>query len=118
MTRDERGAATVAVLAAAAVVLAVGAAVAVVMAYAAAQHRARGVADLAAVAGAGAYASGQACATATRVAGDNGARVTSCTATGDAVEHVVAVGVEIGLARPWPGLPNAVRGTASAGRVA
>lgn len=116
--RGERGSATVLVLAAGLVVLVVGLVLALAVAHAAALHRARGVADLAAVAGAAAYARGAACATAVRVAVENGGRATDCRTTGDAIEHAVVVTVEIGVTRPAPGLPGAVRATATAGRVA
>ncbi|GAB3715877.1 Rv3654c family TadE-like protein [Mariniluteicoccus flavus] len=117
MRRDDRGAATPAVLAVAVLLLVVSGAVALVIAYAAAHHRARGVADLAAVSGAGAYASGEPCAVAGRVGRANRARVTTCEAVGDAVDHVVTVEAEVTVGRTFPGLPTSVRARASAGRL-
>lgn len=118
MSRDERGSATPMVLVAGVLVLALGAMVAVLVAYAAAQHRVRGVADLSAVAGAGAYAGGQPCVVAARVAQANGARLERCSATGDAVDHVVQVEVSMTVGRPGRGLPDRLRAAANAGRLA
>lgn len=81
-------------------------------------HRARAVADLAAVAGAQAYARDQdadPCAAARRTAEVGGARVARCHRSGDEFDFVVAVRVELPASPPWPGLPDAVPAAAYAG---
>ncbi len=78
----DSGAATVLVIAAVAVILLVSAGALSLVAAVAASHRAHAAADLAALAGAQVLVdgggSGQACASAARVSGQNGAAVVSC----------------------------------------
>lgn len=113
--RGERGATTPVVAVVGMLLMVLAGCAAVVLAYAGAQHRARGAADLVAVAGAQAYAAGNACRAAGRAAELNGVRLVSCEAVGDAVEHVVRVEVELVLDQAPRGLPATVRGRADAG---
>ncbi|GAB3625153.1 hypothetical protein GCM10027418_32400 [Mariniluteicoccus endophyticus] len=115
--RDERGSVTPLVAVTAVLLLAAGALVSLAVAYAAAQHRVRGVADLAAVAGAEAYGRGTACEVAARSARANGARVKTCRAVGDWAEHVVTVDVAVAVGARFPGLPTEVSAVARAGRL-
>ena len=88
----ERGAATVLVTACLGVLLLVGCALAVVAAMVSAHRTAQAAADLAALAGAAADQDGRdACAAATSVAADNGARLTRCSIA----DHDVTVEVEV-----------------------
>jgi secretion/DNA translocation related TadE-like protein len=91
--RDDRGAATLLILAMAGVLLLVGAALGVVQAMVVAHRRAQAAADLAALAGAAALARGaDACASATAMAAANGADLASCLPSGSEVRVVVTVG--------------------------
>ena len=90
--RDDRGAATLLVLAMAGVLLLVGAALGVVKAMVVDHRRAQAAADLAALAGAEALARGaDACDSATVVAAANGADLASCLPSGSEVRVVVTV---------------------------
>src|SRR4051794_35229228 len=96
---DDRGSATVWVLALAGLLAACGAAVVVVGAAVVARHRATTAADLAALAGAGRAVVGEAdaCADAGRIAHANGAVVDSCTVRpGGVVEVRLHVEVRLG----------------------
>jgi len=96
--QGESGSATVWVLMACGVLAVVGAAAVLVGAAAVARHRATAAADLAALAGAVRAVEGAAgCPTAARLAAANGAELTSCTASPDAVVEVeVSVPVRLG----------------------
>ncbi len=116
--RDERGSgsallsATVVTLG---VVLWIGA---VGGSYAVTLHRARAVADRAALAGAVAYAKGdRACPAVRNQAGGENRPVTvsECQATGDAYRYVVSVEVESRVPVKVVGLPRTVRAAAHAG---
>ena len=112
---DDRGSATVWVLALAAVLAACGAAVVLVGAAVVARHRATTAADLAAVAAAGRAVVGDEdpCATAARVAVANHAVVESCQVRPGALTEVrVRVTVRLG-----PMGSGAARARARAGRV-
>ena len=88
-------------------------------AYAVAIHRARGLADLGALAGADSYdQGGEACQAARAQVAEQSAQasVGSCRTAGDSVTFVVAVGVEVPVRVALPGLPPLVRATAYAGR--
>ena len=86
--------------------------------YVAAAHRARGTADLAAVSGAADEAlAGDACRAAALIAGANGARTVACSVSGDALDFVVTVTVEVSVEAALPGLPRHLRATAHAGRL-
>lgn len=91
MRREERGAGTVLVVTCAALLLWLGLALAVVAAVVLDHRRAQAAADLAALAGAEAVATGTACATADRAATANGADLRECHVLGSDV--VVDVGV-------------------------
>ncbi|TKJ31952.1 Rv3654c family TadE-like protein [Blastococcus sp. CCUG 61487] len=92
--RDERGSATVWVLALAGVLAAVGLALVVLAGAVVARHRAGAAADLAALAAAGRAVRGDEdpCATAARIAAANGARLEEC-----ALEPGAAVLVQVGV---------------------
>jgi secretion/DNA translocation related TadE-like protein len=97
--RDERGAATVLVLAMAGVLMLLGAALAVVTAMVAAHRTAQSAADLAALAGARGVGDGRdGCAVAAVVAAANQARLVGCAVAG----RVVDVSVEVAGPR-WLG---------------
>jgi secretion/DNA translocation related TadE-like protein len=99
--RDDRGAATVLVLAMAGVLVLLGAALTVVTAMVAAHRAAQSAADLAALAGARGVAEGRdGCAAAAEVAEANHVRLTECAVT----DHVVDVSVEAPGPR-WLGQP-------------
>jgi secretion/DNA translocation related TadE-like protein len=85
--RDQSGAATLLVMAMAGVLLLLGAALAVVMALFAAHRVAQSAADLAALSGARAVATGgDGCEVARRIALANRARLTTCEISGRVVE--------------------------------
>jgi secretion/DNA translocation related TadE-like protein len=89
--RDQRGAATVLVVAMAGVLLLFGAGLGVVSAMVVAHRAAQSGADLAALAGAGAAARGlDGCAAATQVATANHVRLTSCLTDGLVVDVAVS----------------------------
>ena len=89
---DQRGAATVLVLAMAGVLLLVGAALGVVAGMVRAERAAQSAADLAALAGAqAAQQGGDACAKAADIAAANDARLTACATQGFAVTVSVTV---------------------------
>jgi len=89
--RDQRGSATVLVVAMSGVLLLVGAALGVVAAMVLAHRVAQSGADLAALAGAQAAGRGSdACRAADRVADDNDVRLTGCSAQGRIVEVSVS----------------------------
>ena len=91
--RDERGAATVLVLAFLGLLLFVGAALGVVGAMVRAHRSAQSAADLAALAAAAALARGEnPCPAAASVAAANGASVAACTPAGSDVRVTVEVG--------------------------
>lgn len=97
---DERGTATVAVLALIGVVLLVASAAAAVLAAVVAHRQAQAAADLAALSGAAAAQRGvDACAAADEVAGANGAALAACRIDGDDVLVTVAVRVPVAVVR-------------------
>ena len=92
MIRDQRGAASLLIVALLSLLLLVGAALGVVAAMVWAHRTAQSAADLAALAGAAGLQQGEgACAAASRIAGANDARVASCVVEGE----VVVVGVKV-----------------------
>ena len=96
---DDRGSATIWVLALAGVLLSLGAAAVLVGVAVAGRHRAEAAADLAALAAASQAVAGAAdpCAAATAIASVNGAVLESCSVHPDAVAEVrVSVSVTIG----------------------
>jgi secretion/DNA translocation related TadE-like protein len=118
LLREERGSATVWVLALAGLLAVLGAAVVLVGAAVVARHRATAAADLAALAGAGRAVMGEpdACATARGIAEANGGVVDGCAVRPGAVVEVhVHVPVRLGSlgaftaaahARAGPALPG------------
>ena len=109
--RNERGAATVLVLAMAGVLLLLGAALGVVAALVIAHRAAQSAADLAALAGATAVGRGDdACRAAAEVASANAARLTGCRPQGRVVE------VSVTTAGPrWLGQSSDLSARARAG---
>jgi secretion/DNA translocation related TadE-like protein len=97
--RDDRGSATVWVLALSGVLLSFGAAAVLVGTAVAARHRAEAAADLAALAAAGSAVSGTAdpCVAASSIASANGAVLESCTVGPGAVVEI-RVGVRVTMA--------------------
>ena len=90
--RDERGAATLIMLAMSGLLMFVGLALAGVAAIVLTQRSAQAVADLAALADASAAVSGgDACAAASEIAEANGAALARCELTGDVVKIAVRV---------------------------
>lgn len=113
--RGQRGSGTLLVVAVLAVVLALAAALSVLAGYAAAGHRARAAADLAAVSAATAYSTGgDACTVAAELARRNGAALQRCVVTG-AGQFVVTVEVSVAVTAVLPGLPRSVVTRAYAG---
>jgi len=110
----ERGSGTVLALAAIGVLLVVVTAGLQLGAAAAAAHRARTAADLAALAGASALQEGQpdACARAASVAGLNQAQVIACT-LGE--NESVSIRVSTAVETRWPGVPDRAVASARAG---
>jgi secretion/DNA translocation related TadE-like protein len=93
MSRDQKGAASLLVVALLSVLLLVGAGLGVVAAMVWAHRIAQSAADLSALAGASDLQAGEdACAGASRIAGANGAGLSSCVVQGE--EVVVEVTVE------------------------
>ena len=92
MKRDERGSGTLLVMAFLSLLLLVGSALGVVAAMVGAHRIAQSAADLAALAAAVDLQEGaDACAAASRIAGANHARLSSCTVQGEEVVVVVTV---------------------------
>jgi secretion/DNA translocation related TadE-like protein len=80
-------------------------------------HSADTIADMAALAGAQAFADGgDACSAARETAADNGASLTSCAPDQAGGQLVVRVQVDVAAHPSVPGGPNAFTGTATAGR--
>ncbi len=111
MSRDQRGAASLLVVALLSVLLLVGAALGVVAAMVWAHRVAQSAADLSALAGAADLQEGKdACAAASRIAGANDASLASCLVQG---EEVV---VEVTVAGPrWLGQRSDLSARARAG---
>lgn len=112
--RDDRGAASIFVLAVGLVLVAGGMAGAAIGTARVGRAEARNAADLGALAGAAwaIYGAEAACGRATRLVGANGGRVTSCVVSG--LEIVVAVEV---MLQPMPGLARRAAATARAGPI-
>ena len=115
---DERGSATVWVIALSAVLAVIGTAAVLVGAATVARHRATSAADLAALAAAGRAVVGDpdACAAAADLAQANSAELTACTVGGDAVVEVsVSVPVQLGPLGPLEATGRARAGPAPPG---
>lgn len=97
--------------------LLLAAGVALVVGYAAAAQKVNAAADLVALSGAAAQASGaDGCREAARAARANGVRLAGCRVAGDILEFAVAVEVELPIPGALPGLPDRLRASATAGR--
>lgn len=114
MNRRESGNVTVLVAAVIVVAVLLGTAVARLGSAVAEKSRANNAADAAALAAAGALASGRpratACATARRTAADNGARLLTCQWAGAAAVVTVAMGEARAIARAEPDAAGVVSG--------
>ncbi len=97
------------------VVLALGWAATVIAGYLVAAHRAKSVADLAAVSGASAVlAGGEGCAAAHRIA-ERQRATAQCHQVGDAIDFVVTVTAVVAVPTTFPGLPDKISATGHAG---
>jgi len=112
--RDDRGAASIFVLAVGLLLVAAGLGGAAAGTARVGRHEARTAADLGALAGAmqAVYGEPAACARAERIVAANGGRMTACTVTG--LEIVVRAEVDV---RPLPGLVRHAQAAARAGPV-
>lgn len=114
-TRNERGSGTVLMIGVLAVVMSVAWGATVIAGYLAAGHRAKSVADLAAVSGASAYlGGGDGCATARRMAERQRARA-RCQQVGDQIDFVITVTAAVRVPAALPGLPTEVSAVGHAG---
>ena len=94
--RDERGAGTVLTMIVILIVAMAAFVAACLLSWFGHMHQARSAADLAALAGADAYAGGRdACATAALAATGNGAGLTACTVDSNGVDFIVRVTVQV-----------------------
>jgi secretion/DNA translocation related TadE-like protein len=111
---DDRGAASILLLAVGLVMVAAGTAGAAIGSARVARHTAQNAADLGALAGAmrAVYGESEACARAGRLVAANGARMTWCAVTG--LEIVVRAEAEV---HPLPGVVREAAGAARAGPV-
>ncbi|PFG17754.1 secretion/DNA translocation related TadE-like protein [Propionicimonas paludicola] len=99
--------------------LLLGVGVALVVGYSAAAQKANAAADLVALSGASAQATGEgACRGAARAAQANAVRLSGCRVVGDLLEFAVAVEVEVSVPHALPGLPDHLVARATAGRTA
>ena len=113
--RDERGSGSMLMIAMIVVVLALAWAAVVIAGYLVAAHRAKSVADLAAVSGASAVLAGQeGCPTAHRIA-ERRRATARCQQVGDAIDFVVTVTAEVTVPIVFPGLPPKLSATGHAG---
>ena len=114
--RDEQGGGTVLMMAVCVVVMVLGYTAMIICGYAIAAHRARAVADLAALSGATtASQGGDPCVSARRNAQAQSAQVTECDRVGDQIDFVVSVTASVAVAVRVPGLPQSVTAVAHAG---
>ncbi len=116
MTANERGAGTLLVGYVALVVMILTSIGIMTSAYAIAAHRARGAADLAALAAAHSYGSGgQPCSSAKSVAAANGAELTSCEVVGGRSAFAIRVVAQVDVRLHIPAAPTTVTASARAG---
>lgn len=114
--RGERGAGTILVVVLIAILVIAATAAMVVVGWFGAGRKAQEAADLAALAGAGAYQSGgEPCEAAKSAADKNGAELTACEFRGHEASFVIEVTVKRSV-DTWPGMPDFVTGEAAAGR--
>jgi secretion/DNA translocation related TadE-like protein len=113
---DERGSGSVLMVAVMVVVLALSGAAILIAGYLVAAHRAKSVADLAALSGATAVLEGgDGCATAGSVATRSGVSVSSCQQIGDQIDFVVTVTATVTVPVSLPRLPRQVSAVGHAG---
>jgi secretion/DNA translocation related TadE-like protein len=113
--RNERGSGSMLMIAMLVVVLSLAWAAAVIAGYLVAAHRARSIADLAAISGAAAVRQGgEGCPAVRRIVERQGATA-RCSQVGDAIDFVVTVTVQVSVPTTFPGLPSKVSGTGHAG---
>lgn len=114
----ERGSGTLMVMSVVIFMLTLAAVVAVFGRYIVAGHRAAAAADLAALAGAQAYGTGQdGCAAARRYAARNHQTLAACSVVGDRVDFVLSVRISASVPTRVPMLPRQITTTAHAGPV-
>jgi secretion/DNA translocation related TadE-like protein len=114
----DRGAGTVLIAVAILIVAVVAAVCLCLVGWIGADHRARAAADLAALAGADAYAAGtDACSSATQVADVNHATLTDCSVETNSIDFIVKVSVQVPAHPDLPGGPQSFTQTAYAGSV-
>lgn len=98
------------------VVMAVSVAAIVISGYLLGGHRAKSVADLAALSGAAAVLSGgDGCAAARALAARQAVAVTACDQVGDQIDFVVTVRATVRVANVPPGLPRSISAVGHAG---
>lgn len=111
----ERGSGSVLMIGVMAVVMAVAWGAAVVAGYLVAGHRAKSIADLAAVSGASAFVDGlDGCGTALRMVERQGATA-RCRQVGDQIDFVITVTAAVQVPAAMPGLPTEVSAVGHAG---
>lgn len=116
--KDERGSGTVLVVLVASVLVMMITALAIVGTYLVRQHEARAGADLVALSAASAQGRGlDGCQAARSMAAQNRVSLVDCAVTGDHLEFVVSVQVEVSIDVAVPLLPDTLRATAYAGDV-
>lgn len=114
----ERGSGTLLVMSVVIFMLSLTAVVAVFGRYIVAGHRAAAAADLAALAGAQAYGTGQdGCTTARWYASRNDQTLAACSVVGDRVDFVLSVRISAPVPTRVPMLPQQITATAHAGPV-
>ncbi len=115
VARDERGSGTMIMIGVMAVVVSVAWGATVIAGYLVAGHRAKSIADLAAVSGASAARAGDdGCATAQQLARRQQATA-RCEFVGDEIDFVVTVTAEVVVPSALPGLPSRVGAVGHAG---
>lgn len=114
--RTERGGGTVLMVAVCAVVMVLGYTAMIIAGYAIAAHRARAVADLAALSAATvASQGGDPCSAARSNARAQRAEIVACDRVGDQIDFVVSVTARVDATLGVPGLPRQIAAVAHAG---
>ncbi|WP_168207359.1 Rv3654c family TadE-like protein [Microlunatus elymi] len=116
--RDDRGSGTIMLMSVVIFMMLIASGFSVVGSYIVASHKARAAVDLAALAGAAAFGSGQdGCTSAETYATKNDHRVTDCSVVGDPSDFLLTVRVAVPAPIKLPGLPDEVTAEANAGPV-
>jgi len=116
--RDQRGSGTVLMAAVMLIAAMVAFICAVMIAWFGCVHQARSAADLAALAGADAYAiGGDACAAASRTAANNSAELTACAVDSNGLQFIVRVTVRVKFQPQVPFGPDSLTHQSEAGDV-